>query len=275
MKKFCFRLTLAVCFVAAVSSIAFAQRGGGRGGQGGFGGGRGGFGGPGGFGGGRGGSTEFVLREDVQKELGLSEKKVEDLRAVIDEIQQEARESRGNLDFRNMSEDERADAFAEMRENSAKAAKKARKAITAELSSKQKARYAELEVQYLVQQGNLSGALQAAGEDVSDSEQEKLNEAMQEVREEVRRRTAEITRELYIEALSKVSDANVEKLMGKAFAFESTRGRGGGNAGRGGRQRGGDAAGGTARRARPSGADDESNPRRASRGGDANPRRSR
>ena len=262
MKRYCFRILLVACVVAATGSVSVAQRGaGGRGGFQGFGGGPGG--GRGGFG--RGGDTmSFVLREDVQKELALSKDDAEELREIIDDLQQEARDSRGNFDFRNMSAEDREEALTEMREKSAEMAKKARKAVVAKLSSKQKSRYAELEFQYLLQQGNLSGALSAVGEKVDEDE---LNDEVQKVREEIRKRTAEITHELYAEAIGKVTDADVEKLMGKAFSFESTRpqrGGGGlaGGGGRTGRQRGGGASngGGNSRRARPS---DDANPRRA------------
>ena len=143
MSKTWFQLSFVVCLVATLSSMSLAQRGG-RGGQ------AGGFGG---FGG-RGGDTNgFVLRSDVQKELGLSEDEVEDLREIVEDAQQEARDSRGggNRNFRDMSEEEREEMMTEMREKSAALAKRNRKSITAKLSSKQKKRYTELEVQYLIQ----------------------------------------------------------------------------------------------------------------------------
>ena len=268
MSKTWYRSTLVICVVAVAATTSYAQRG-----QGGFGG-RGG-GGFGGFGGGfgRGGDTiGFILREDVQQELGLSKADLEDLRKVVEAAQQESGELRREMfgNFRDLSQDEREKAATEMAQKTEEIAGKARKAVASKLSSKQKQRYAELEFQYLLQQGNLIAALQAADIKPSSSVQAELTDAMRDVREEIRKRTEQITRELYADVIGKVANADVDKLTGKAFTFENTGpqfgrggpgGPGGARGARGGRTRGGGEGGeNTTRPTRPSG---ESNPRRA------------
>ena len=107
------QVTFALAIVAVASTFAMAQRGGG--GRGGF----GGFGGPGGGFGGFGRAANpanFALRDDVKKELGLSENTVKELEEIAQSgpDMRELMQSFGS--FRDMSADERQEAMTEVRE---------------------------------------------------------------------------------------------------------------------------------------------------------------
>lgn len=159
---------IALAIVAMAGTFALAQRGGGggRGGFGGFGGGPGG-----GFGGfGRAANpASFALRDDVKKELGLSDDTVKDLEEISQSgpDMREMMQSLGN--FRDMSADERQEAMTEVREKMEKENKKLRESTMAALSSKQKDRFAELQFQFALTNGNAVGALKEAEVDLSTS----------------------------------------------------------------------------------------------------------
>lgn len=118
---------LFVAFLLALAPLAEAQRPGGGGGPG-----RGGFG-AGGFGaGGRGGqldATTLVGIEQVQKEIGLTGEKLEAVKEVINSSREAGREMFAGLgNIREMSEEDRTKAIAEMRTK--------REKMTAELTAK-------------------------------------------------------------------------------------------------------------------------------------------
>jgi|GEM_PF-5203774 len=281
------RWTLTLMFVVLACSLTFAQGGrggqrGGRGGGGGFGG-FGGGGGFGGFGGGGGGDVALALRDEVKKELDLSDDQVgeiEDLRQDSPNMFQMMRDAGIS---RDMSQDEREEAFSDLRKKIAKANEKVNEDVLDVMKSKQKKRFEEIKFQYaLIKQMNPVGALTGADVDLDDDEKEELNDARAKVEAEVQKRMAKVRLELYMEAMAKagVSESKVEKLMGELFEFAEGRGRGGppgfggggqrggrggGDAGGRGGRRGGDAGGGGNRR-RAGGAEED---------GDANPRRRR
>jgi hypothetical protein len=218
----------------------------------------------------------------VKKELDLSTSQVSDLEKVAEggPDMRELMQSFGN--FRDMSDEERQEAMTEMREKMEAGNEKLREETLAVLSSRQKGRFAELQFQYALSNGDAVAALKSAEVELDADAEAKLQEAMREVNAKLQERVAAIRLELQMEAMSSiVSESKIEGLMGEKFAFESTRGGPGGAFGRqrggqGGpgaaRPGGGRAGGGTnARRARPSTGDDPAE----EDSGAANPRRGR
>lgn len=261
--------TMAVFAVAMViisASVADAQRGGrgggGRGERGGFGRGFGGFGG--------GGTTGLVMREDVQAELKLTDDQIEE----IEEMMAAARENRGNrfggIDFRNQSEEERREAFAQIREQFEKQAKEQREKIGSILNSKQNDRLSELAFQFALSRGRAQDALVAGGVELSDDDREKLDDASEDIEAKMNAQIAEIRLNAQKEIMaSVVSESQIERMMGKPFEFarqERGFGRGGGG------ERGGRGERGNRASRRPSSEDDsddeaEDNNRRRRRRG--------
>ena len=196
----------------------------------------------------------LIQREDVQKELGLTQAQISDLEDIGDDDQ--GRERRGAFEnFRDMSDEERQEAFARMREQRNEQQAKVREQIADVLNSKQRSRFSELEFQYSLQSGNLTGALAAVGVDLSESDQEKLRDAQREAGEKVREQMARIQRDAQMDALSAVMDTSkVESYMGAPFTFDTSQsfGRGGGG------RRGGGEGRATGRPRRPRSDDDDS-----------------
>ena len=223
-----------------------AQRG--QRGGGGFGGGApGGF--PGGMRGGfgfGGGPADLLQREDVQKELGMTEAQIDDARALADESRRGMgdlfRERMGSL--RDMSDQERQDAMAEIQETRQKQQNELRDKAKDVLNRNQQARFAELEFQFALQRGDLTGALTAVGVELDQNEAEDLQNARQEAQADLRAKIAELQRDSNMEALETVVDrSKIERLAGAPFTFEATGGPGGGPRGRDPQARGRQPAG--------------------------------
>lgn len=261
---------LVLLLIVGTSATVHGQRGG-------FGG-RGGFTGRGGFGAGLFGSTgsaAFALRADVQKELGLKEDQVDELRELSREAPSTPRIMQEmGIDFqamRDMSSEERQEIIADVQKTIAKKNREANKEVMELLTSKQERRFKELKFQYDVSQGRAVAALAGAEIDLSDNDQKTLNDALKDANATLNARIAELRRELYSDALnSVVSDSKIKSLMGAAFAFDSGDSRNRFGGGRGGRARGGGQRGG---------GDNAENPRRRRAGSDeeeeVNPRRRR
>ena len=222
-KKIWMQLILVTAIVMMVCMTTYAQRGGG--GRGGFGGGPGGFrggpggfrGGPGGFGGGLfgGGSASFAVREDVQKELDLSPRQIEEMEEISQSVQDEQRSFMRELmrermaDLRNMSDNERREAMQDFQNEIAKRNKKVRDKVVDVLSSRQKTRFNELEFQFNLQRGNAMAALIVANIELDEDDEDALREAMEEVQSKLREEVARITREIQIEALATVISESI------------------------------------------------------------------
>ena len=264
------RSAIGLTCVLLVSGLALAQPGG-RGGPGGFPGGRGGpggfpgMGGPGGFGG---GPLQLVQREDVQGELKITESQIEKIESLADEQRESMRDQFGQFgDFQNMSDEERQDAMAKMRERRTSQQKELGKQIGEILNKEQQTRLAQLEFQFNLQRGDLMGALSAGGMELQQADEEKLRDAQQEAEAKI----ADLRTKAFVEAIGSVVDeAKVKELMGESFAFEQMGPPGFGRQGGGRRQ--GDAA-------RPSrnreGADADQAPPRGRRTEDRGERRNR
>ena len=188
-------------------------------------GGRGGFG-RGGFGGfGRGGSGPISLlqREDVQKELDITDDQMEEIREVSEESRgRRGRGGGGFGNFREMSDEERREAMAEFARQREKQTQETRDKLDDILSREQSKRLRQLEFQYALRQGSVDGAISAGGIEVSERDREKLRDVQREVSEETREKIAKIQREAQLEILKTlVSESEIEELSGKAFEFAS------------------------------------------------------
>ncbi len=248
---------VALLATALVASSAYAQPGG-RGGAGGWGG-----------GGGMGGGLLGLLRmEAVQQELETLPSQLEQAAALGDEL----RGDRAVGDWRNMSEEDRAQAMEQMRERVAEANEK----LGEILLSHQMKRLQEISLQQrgvraltdpqVVEQLKLSSRvveqINAQLEENQDAMRDRIREIMQGGnRETARERMEQIRQEMDGKVLAKLTNAQKagwDKLKGEDFEFPRAqvgaqggrgqqqggrgagRGRGdGGAAGdRGGRQRG-------------------------------------
>ncbi len=226
IKRTFITLTLmAMVMLLVATSVAQAQRGGGRRG---FGGGFGGFG--------DNGPISLVGRDDVRQELDLTDKQISE----IEELAEGARDSRREMfssfqGLREASREEREQMFARMREQGAKIQSEQRAKVEKVLNSDQRKRFAQLEFQFNMQRGSVPGALAAAGIDLSDSDRQSLNETREEVNRRVEEEIAKIRRDAQNEILSTiVSKQQMEKMAGEPFEFASRERRGerGGGPGR-------------------------------------------
>lgn len=132
----CFATATALCALL-VASTALAQPGGGGRRGGGF------FGGPGMS------VTRLLAMPEVQKELGLSDDEIKQVQTASDALRQQAQS--GNQpnfrNFRNMSDDERAKARADMRAQFEKNNKAAEDKMGTILTADQMTRLKQLELQ--------------------------------------------------------------------------------------------------------------------------------
>lgn len=258
-------IPLCLAFFAAMLMVcadAQAQPGGGRGGRfGGFGGGRG-------FGGFGGGPLALVQREDVQQELSLTRSQVDQVESLVEEAREQRSEGFGEFgDFREMSQEERREAFARVQEQRREHQSEMRAKLKDVLNTAQAKRLTELEVQFALERGDVRGVLDAMGVDLSGADREKLEATQDRVNDRVREQIAKIQREAQMEVLASVVDSGkLQSAMGEEFEFE----RAGPRFGRGGR--GGDPGdrGGRGFRRRGSSSDDDDAPtggRRRRRGG--------
>lgn len=260
------------------------QPGGGRGGPGGFGqrggpggGGFGGRGGPGGPGQASLNATMFrVLRVDeVKLELELLPDQEEAIGKLMEQSEQE-RGERPNVNFREMSEEERSEAFAKMREQFENARQEREKRLE-EMSEQleqvllpqQMGRLTEIAIREMGL-GALSDKTVAADLKISDAQQKELEEVREQIGQDMRSKMQELfrsgDRDAMREAFAKMRETSEQKVLAvlssdqrekfeemKGEDFEMPEGNRGGFGGRGGpgggRGPGGDDGG--RRRGRP------------------------
>ena len=247
MKRLC---TLVVVVMLSVTSLAWAQPGGGRG-----------PGGPGGFGGGFGGGSllDLARLEPVQKEIEA----VDDQVKGIEKLSEEMRASRGERPQfdRNMSEADREKAFAEMRKQREAEATKANAKLGEILLPLQIERLEEISLQ-MRGTAALADPKVAAKLSLTDDQKKKLEAAqtanmesmrtqMQQLfqggnREGMREKMEQLRKDAdgkVLAVLTADQKAAFEKLKGPAFTMpEGAFGRGPRGGDQGG-QRGGDQGG--------------------------------
>ncbi|EMI19666.1 putative secreted protein [Rhodopirellula maiorica SM1] len=263
MKHVAFCL-VAVALSALMVGESSAQEGGRRGGdRGGFGG-RGGAGGPGGAGGGD-PTFGLLMIEEVREEIELMPDQVEALKKVREGGGE--RGQRPDFDFREASEEERAEFFKKMQEEREERSAKLREQLEEVLLPGQLSRLKEISIQV---QGvaALDNAEVQKELKITDTQKKELEEAREKIQTEMREKMRELMasgdRDKMREAFGKVredvesqvlavltSDQKeaFEKMKGEKFEMpEGVRGGGrggarGGEGGRGGFGRGGDRGG--------------------------------
>ncbi len=219
-RKWLWTLGLSLVLLAGQSSLVLAQRGGGgmRGGAGG-----------GMFGRMGGGPTDVALRDDVRKELGLSESQVQGLEEVNEKLQQQRQERAAAMrdrfqQLRDMSDDERQELMQSLQKEQLTQQKEVRAQVAKVLNRDQMKRLGQLEFQYYLQRGGVEQALTAAGVDLSEADREKMMAARQEIQQRVQQQIAELQRKAQEEILATVlNSGKVKELSGDAFEFASQR----------------------------------------------------
>ncbi len=232
------------------SPLAEAQRpGGSRGG--------------GGFGGGRGGQLEpmtLVGIEQVQKEIGLEGDKLEAVKGVITEMRESSRSLfSGFGNFREMSEDERNKAMAEMRSKRDKMNKEAFAKVSKHLSSDQVARLDQIALQQrgalaldddkIVIKLELTENQQLKVAEITEAQADEQRKMMEDLRSGGREGFAQMrekletmrkqTTEKLTAVLTDAQKSKFEEMKGKLFELDRSALRGGGRRQRGDRQGGG------------------------------------
>jgi hypothetical protein len=267
----------AIVIAAMASSDVCAQGRGGRGGRG------RGFGGPG-FGGGPGGGFNVMGLlgvEEVRAEIELTDDQQDDIRKAADEAR-ENRPPRGERpNFQDMSDEEREQFFAEMRERAEKRAKEDKEKLADILMLPQLERLGQIALQ-IQGVGALANAEVAEKIGLDDKQVKTIQTEIQEAangmrdkiremftggdREGMREKIESLRKEIDEQVLAKLTDEQrkqFEELKGEPFempeGMRRRRGRGGpggaggpGGRGRGGRDGGGRQGGGN-RPQRPSG----------------------
>jgi Spy/CpxP family protein refolding chaperone len=238
MARFWFRTALTLALMAGVCSFASAQGRGGRGGAGGFG---GGFGGPGG-----GGAAGLLQNEDVRKELDLVDEQVTKLTAINEKVREEMRAQFQDLgNFRDMSDEERQTAFAEMRTKMEERTKAVQAEIDEVLLPQQRERLAQINFQSQLRRAGgdstgLTSDFIVAQLEMTDDQKAQITEAEAKVAKELAEKVAKArneAREQLLALLTPEQREKFKKLMGAEFRFTQQQGRGGQGGQRG--QRGG------------------------------------
>ncbi|MGI9455320.1 MAG: hypothetical protein ACR2NU_02095 [Aeoliella sp.] len=189
-----------------------------------------GRGGRGGFGGGGGTSKAALLRLDsIQEEIGLEEIQIED----IDAMREELRGERGDRpNFRDMSEEEREQAIAAMREQAAERQKLEAEKLADILDSDQLQRLTEIFVQ-VAGVGALGDAHVREELNISDDDAEEISEVTRESTEGMRDEMRELfqsgdrdsIREKMTEIRSKIEEQVLATLTTEQQqAFEELKG---------------------------------------------------
>ncbi len=186
MKRVCALVAVASVLMAVASSMAWAQPGG----RGGF---RGGFGGPGGFGG-TPNLMDLVNIEAVQKEIEVLDDQLAAVKKAGEELRaaREAQRGQGERpDYRNMSEQEREKAFAEMRQRREKETATANAKLGEILLPHQIKRLQEISLQ-LRGTAALNDPKVAAELKITDAQKKKLEEVSAANMEEMRKQMQEL-----------------------------------------------------------------------------------
>ncbi len=176
----------------------------------------------GGQGGAPGGDSEIdLLRSaEVQKELELVDDQISQIQQLSEESRDAIRQLFQGVDFRNLSEDERA----AMREKIQTAGNEAREKVKSVLLPHQQERLSQIHVQSQLR----GGAERALGSDevrealeITDEQLENLREKSEEITKELNEKIAQLrdeARQQLLEAvLTKSQIAKFEKMIGETF----------------------------------------------------------
>lgn len=220
-------------------SVADAQEGRGRGRGRGFG---------QAFGGG--GSLRLLFDEDVRKELEVVDEQYEKLRDLARQSMEESRDQFREMfqGLRDLSEEERREKFAEIRQKMEERTKALEEKVSKVLLPHQMDRLKQLELQSRMRRAGTAGALAnnelAEKLGITEEQKERMRKAAEDAEKELQEKIAkarEEAREKILGVLTPDQQQKLKSLIGEQYEFQS-RGRfGQGGPGRGGfRGRGGD-----------------------------------
>ncbi len=206
---------LVACAVLLITSVAEAQPG--RGGRG--------------FGGGN-GYQDLLRNDDIRKELELVDDQIDEIRKATEGRRPDFRELFSG--FRELSEEQRSERFAEIREKMAARQKELDKTIADVLLPHQSRRLRQIQVQASMR-GDAAGSLTrgALAEElkITDEQKEKLAKAREEAEKELREKIEKARKEAEQKILSVLSpgqQAKIKEMVGKPFEFRrQERSRGG------------------------------------------------
>ncbi len=213
-------MSIVATLVALLSADALAQPGG-RG--------RGGFGG--------GGRLGMLNRDDVRRDLEIVPDQEDKLRELQEEMRDRMREQFEGM--RDLSDDERREAFAGIREKMEKITAEIDKDIDTILMPDQRSKLDQRVLAQSVQFGGagaLTNSTAARALGLSESQRKELEEKAREVQEELQAKIEKLREEAEDEILS-VLNADQREKVKKLIAErpEGGFGRGGGRGGRGNR----------------------------------------
>ena len=201
-----------------------------------------GRGGRGGGGQGRGGIQALLQREDVQRELEITDDQMEELRELGQNRGDRSQREKMREELEGLSDDERQEKLQEMRQ---KRTEDQKAQLGEVLLPQQIRRLEQLTAQFTVSaaggQAMFRGAI-AEQLGLTEKQKEELQEKAEELQKEYNKRMAKLRKEMQEELLEELSPEQRKKfhdMMGESFEFEQTQGRGGRGGGRGGEGRGG------------------------------------
>jgi hypothetical protein len=222
---------LAISFSILLADAAMAQPGG-RGGRG------------GGWGGNS--ATGLMSSEAVQKELDIVDDQMERVR----EIQKEQGEAFRNMfsgmrdKIREMDDEERQQAFGEIREKMQASNEEFNKKVHDVLLPEQVQRLKQIQAQMENQRGGLGSVSDSLTKElgITDEQKSAMKEKADQVRKDLTEKLTKLRQQAQDEILSVLDPEQQKKyreMMGTPFDLESMRGGQGGRGGRGGGGRGG------------------------------------
>jgi len=197
-----------------------------------------------------GGSILWLLQnEQIQKELDLVPEQLEQLQALAEKRRQRRRPDWSG--FRDLTEEQRRERFAKMREEMQQRQAESTKEVEGVLLRHQVERLRQIQLQMQVQRGGTTGALssdqvvQLLG--ITEEQLEKLREVRADVEKEMQEKMAEVreeARQKLLQVLTPEQRKKLEKALGEKFTLDRS-------AFRRGPQRGPGAGGGPQRGRRP------------------------
>lgn len=210
------RLGIVACclVVGQLAGEAFAQPGG-----------RGGRGGPGGLNRGMGGVGTLLMSEAVQQEVGLDAMQLEELRTVGDSIRDEMRDRmRGRFrDFRDLNEEDRQAAIAEMRAEMNEVQAEVEDRIRGVLKPSQMERLKQIELQQQMQRGGAQALTRGSIAEklgITPEQQEQMREKAQEEQVKLQQQIQQLqqeSRERVLSVLTEAQRAQLKELTGEKF----------------------------------------------------------
>jgi Spy/CpxP family protein refolding chaperone len=191
----------------------------------------------------------LVARDEVQQELQLVDEQKDKLKGITDEMRTKVRAQMGDIfrDMQNLSDDERAAKFGEIRTKMEALSAESEKQLEKVLLPHQMERLKQIDLQTKVQTRGASALTSgdvAKALNLTDEQREKLEKRAAEVQEELQAKIKQLqadARKKMLDVLTPDQQAQLEKMMGQQFDMpeQNFRDRFRGRGGRGGRPPGG------------------------------------